>query len=255
MVFVAGSAEGDERSMRRVDDSKRSCFEESRVRVSGLARKGKLPLGRLGPRRLFSGRGATGFLGDNEVALLLRAGTDFVGIHRMTTNEVCESLANHAYLQEATQTRTSSFLWIPRGKRDSMGAKYERCPRTDPEWVREFRREGNSRRAARRGGNGKHWRCESGSQGSAEQSLKSSAEGVTQAQMIWTRVGGWNVHEERETRRWTEQSSEGVVEPWEVSAGGSDRSSEDPNKSREVEQLGRVERNGQTELRSDAADL
>ncbi|KAJ7604884.1 hypothetical protein DFH06DRAFT_1150831 [Mycena polygramma] len=89
----------------------------------------------------------------------------------------------------------------------------------------------------------------------AEQRLKSSAEGVTQAQMIWTRVGGWNVHEERETRRWTEQSSEGVVEPWEVSAGGSDRSSEDPNKSREVEQLRRAEWNGQTELRSDAADL
>ncbi|KAJ7616288.1 hypothetical protein DFH06DRAFT_1145559 [Mycena polygramma] len=89
----------------------------------------------------------------------------------------------------------------------------------------------------------------------AEQTLKSSAEGVTKAQMIWTRVGGWNVHEERETRRWTEQSSEGVVEPWEVSAGGSDRSSEDPNKSQEVEQLGRAGRNGQTELRNDAADL
>ncbi|KAJ7678310.1 hypothetical protein DFH06DRAFT_1121798 [Mycena polygramma] len=89
----------------------------------------------------------------------------------------------------------------------------------------------------------------------AEQKLKSSAEGVTQAQMIWTRVGGWNVHEERETRRWTEQSSEGVVEPWEVSARGNDQSSEDPNKSREVEQLGRAGRNGQTELRNDAADL
>ncbi|KAJ7666800.1 hypothetical protein DFH06DRAFT_1384222 [Mycena polygramma] len=89
----------------------------------------------------------------------------------------------------------------------------------------------------------------------AEQMLKSSAEGVTQAQMIWTRVGGWNVHEERETRRWTEQSSEGIVEPWEMSAGGVDQSPEDPNKSQEVEQLGRAERNGQTELRSDAADL
>ncbi|KAJ7603157.1 hypothetical protein DFH06DRAFT_1152134 [Mycena polygramma] len=84
----------------------------------------------------------------------------------------------------------------------------------------------------------------------AEQKLKSLAEGMTQAQMIWARVAGWNVHEERETRRWTEQSSEGIVEPWEVSAGGNDRSSEDPNKSREVEQLGRAERNGQTELRT-----
>ncbi|KAJ7602577.1 hypothetical protein DFH06DRAFT_1152757 [Mycena polygramma] len=89
----------------------------------------------------------------------------------------------------------------------------------------------------------------------AEQELKSSAERMTQAQMVRTRVGGWNVHEARETRRWTEQSSEGVVEPWEVSARGSDRSSEDPNKSREVEQLGRAGRNGQTELRNDAADL
>ncbi|KAJ7664623.1 hypothetical protein DFH06DRAFT_1128027 [Mycena polygramma] len=89
----------------------------------------------------------------------------------------------------------------------------------------------------------------------AEQKLKSSAEGVTKAQMIRTRVGGWNVHEEQYTRRWTEQSFEGVVEPWEVSAGGNGQSSEDPNKSREVEQLGRGERNGQTELRSDAADL
>ncbi|KAJ7601376.1 hypothetical protein DFH06DRAFT_1154223 [Mycena polygramma] len=111
-------------------------------------------------------------------------------------------------------------------------------------------RKENSRRAARGGGNGKHRRGESGSQGSAEQKLKSSAKGVTQAQMIRTRVGGWNVHEERETRRWTEQSSEGIVEPWEVSAGGDDRSSEGPNKSREVEQLGRAERNGQTELRN-----
>ncbi|KAJ7602210.1 hypothetical protein DFH06DRAFT_1153020 [Mycena polygramma] len=67
-----------------------------------------------------------------------------------------------------------------------------------PERDREFRKEGNSRRAARRGGNGKHQRCKSGSRGSAEQTLKSSAKGVTLAQMIWTRVGGWNVHEERE---------------------------------------------------------
>ncbi|KAJ7615073.1 hypothetical protein DFH06DRAFT_1146134 [Mycena polygramma] len=56
----------------------------------------------------------------------------------------------------------------------------DRIPTEDigyPERVREFRKEGNSRRAARRGGNGKHQRCESGGRGSAEQNLKSSAEG------------------------------------------------------------------------------